>query len=376
MNIAIVCYPTVGGSGILATELAYGFAQLGNKVHIISYSPPFRFNKFNENVYFHNVSPANYPLFEFPLYTLTLTGKIAEIIETENIDIVHCHYAIPHSFSGIIAKEIVAPFTEVKVVTTLHGTDVTLVGTQPNFRPIIHFALEKSDAVTCVSEFLYHTTIREFAPSKPIEVIYNFVDVDEYSRKENITLRKKYANDNEKIIIHISNFRPVKRVDDIVIAFSKIRKEIPSKLLLVGDGPDMPKVENLIKKFDLSKDIFCLGEQSSIVELLSISDLFLMTSEIESFGLAALEAISCEVPVVCYAVGGLTEFILNGYTGYSCEFGNIDEIVYYSKKILQDENLRKKLGKNGRKLVLDKFDKKIIVPKYLHLFESLLNETY
>lgn len=372
MNIAIVCYPTVGGSGIVATELAYGFAELGHKVHIISYSPPFRFNKFNENVFFHNVNPPNYPLFEFPLYTLTLTAKIAEIIESENIDIVHCHYAIPHSFSGIIAKEIVAPFIDVKVVTTLHGTDVTLVGSQPTFRPIIHYALNKSDAVTCVSEFLYHTTIREFAPSKPIEVIYNFVDVNEYKRVENIELRRKYARDNEKIITHVSNFRPVKRVEDIVIAFSRIRKEVPSKLLLIGDGPDMPKVEALLKKFDLSKDVYCLGEQSSIAELLSISDLFLMTSESESFGLAALEAISCEVPVVCYSVGGLKEFVIDGITGFACEFGNVDELVFFSKKILENEQLRKKLGKQGRELVLEKFDKKIILPKYLQLFENLI----
>ncbi|MCX7908513.1 MAG: N-acetyl-alpha-D-glucosaminyl L-malate synthase BshA [Ignavibacteria bacterium] len=374
MNIAIVCYPTIGGSGIVATELAYGIAEFGHKVHIISYSPPFRYNKFNENIYFHNVSPPNYPLFEFPLYTLSLTGKIAEIVELENIEIIHCHYAIPHSFSGIVAKEIVSPYFDVKVVTTLHGTDVTLVGTQPNFRPIIHFALNKSDAITCVSEFLYHTTIREFAPIKPIEVISNFVDVDEYQRKANPELRRRFAKDNEKIIVHISNFRPVKRVSDVVLAFNNIRKEIPSKLILVGDGPEMPKVEYLVKKHNLVNDIFFLGEQSSIVEILSISDLFLLTSEIESFGLAALEALSCEVPVACYGVGGLGEIIINDFTGYTCEFGDIDALAFHSKKILSDEALYKKLSQNCRKFVLEKFDKRIIIPKYIELFYNLINK--
>lgn len=373
MNIAIVCYPTIGGSGIIATELAYGFAESGHKVHLISYSPPFRYNKYNENIFFHNVNPTNYPLFEFPLYTLALTAKVAEIVETENIDLIHCHYAIPHSFSGVIAKDIVSDFNNVKVVSTLHGTDVTLVGNQPAFRKIVHFALEKSDAITCVSEFLYHTTIREFAPSKPIEVIYNFVDTEEFKRNENNLLRGKFAPKCEKIITHISNFRPVKRVEDVVLAFNEIKKEVASKLLLVGDGPEMPKVELLIKKLGISNDVYCLGEQSSIVELLSISDLFLLTSETESFGLAALEALSCEVPVVCYDVGGLQEIVHDGINGYIVKFAALDKIVDKSIHILKNENLHKELSKNARKIVVEKFNKRIIIPKYLDLFRNLLS---
>jgi N-acetyl-alpha-D-glucosaminyl L-malate synthase BshA len=371
MNIAIVCYPTVGGSGIVATELAYAFADYGHKVHLISYSSPFRLNKYNENLYYHNVNPPNYPLFEFPHYTLSLTGKISEIIEYENIDIIHCHYAIPHSFSGVVAKEIMAPFYNVKVVTTLHGTDVTLIGTQPNFRRIITYSLNKSDAITCVSEFLYQTTVREFSPKKPIEVVYNFVDTEEYKRLELPELRAKFARENEKIIIHISNFRPVKRVGDVILAFNQIRKKITSKLLLVGDGPDMPKIESLIQKLNLNDSIFCLGEQIAIPQLLSISDLFLMSSEIESFGLAALEALSCKVPVVCYNVGGLKEIVINNVTGYCVEYANIDELANSAIRILKDDKIHQAFAHNGRKLVLEKFDKRIIVPHYLKIFEKL-----
>ncbi|MGB9770792.1 MAG: N-acetyl-alpha-D-glucosaminyl L-malate synthase BshA [Candidatus Kapaibacteriota bacterium] len=373
MNIAIVCYPTIGGSGIVATELAYGFAEYGNKVHIISYSPPFRFGKFSENIFFHNVTPTNYPLFEFPLYTLALTAKIAEIVEQEDIDIIHCHYAIPHSLSGVIAKEIVANYRDIKIVTTLHGTDVTLVGNQPSFREIVRWSLNKSDAITCVSEFLYHATIREFDPSKPIEVIHNFVDTNEYKRIENQSLRKRFASENEKIIIHISNFRSVKRVQDVVTSFFEIRKQVPSKLLLVGDDPEMPKVEALIKKLGIGNDVVCLGEQSSIVELLSIADLFLLTSEIESFGLAVLEALSCAVPVVCYNVGGLSEIVHNGINGYLVDFADVNSIAERAIEILKNDYLHRLCSENGRRIAVENFDKRIIIPMYLKLFAQLIN---
>lgn len=373
MNIAIVCYPTIGGSGIIATELAYGFAEYGHQIHIVSYSPPFRFNKFNENIFYHNVNPVNYPLFEFPLYTLTLTAKVAEIVENENIDIIHCHYAIPHSFSGVVAKDIVSDFRDVKVVSTLHGTDVTLVGTQPTFRKIVSYALNKGDSITCVSEFLYHSTIREFSPSKPIEIIHNFVDTDEFKRVENAQLRNRFASESEKVLIHISNFRPVKKVEDVVYAFSEIKKKIPSKLILVGDGPEMPKIEMQIKKLGIFKDVYCLGEQSSIAELLSIADLFLLTSEIESFGLAALEALSCGVPVVCYDVGGLKELVLNDVNGYLVEFGNTNLLAEKALQILKDDSRLVKFRKNAREIVIEKFDKRVIIPRYLNLFKNLLS---
>jgi N-acetyl-alpha-D-glucosaminyl L-malate synthase BshA len=373
MKIAIVCYPTVGGSGIVATELAYNLASFGNIVHLVSYSPPFRFNKYNENIFFHNVPITNYPLFEFPMYTISIAAKLAEIVESENIEIIHCHYAIPHTISGIIAKEIVNKFSKVKVVTTLHGTDVTLVGKQENFRKIVQYALNKTDAITCVSEFLYQSTIREFSPNKPIEVIPNFVDTNEYKRQSNPKLRRRFADDEEKIIIHISNFRKVKRVPDVVQTFSLIQKQIPSRLILVGDGPDFSEVENLIMKLNLKDKVWLLGEQTSIVELLSISDLFILTSETEGFGLAALEAMSCEVPVVCYNVGGLNEFVFDGINGFLVPLGNIELLANKSIELLRNDTLRQIFAINARKTVVKNFDSRIITEKYLNLYLSLIN---
>lgn len=373
MKIAIVCYPTVGGSGIVATELAYNLASFGNIVHLVSYSPPFRFNKYNENIFFHNVPITNYPLFEFPMYTISIAAKLAEIVESENIEIIHCHYAIPHTISGIIAKEIVNKFSKVKVVTTLHGTDVTLVGKQENFRKIVQYALNKTDAITCVSEFLYQSTIREFSPNKPIEVIPNFVDTNEYKRQSNPKLRRRFADDEEKIIIHISNFRKVKRVPDVVQTFSLIQKQIPSRLILVGDGPDFSEVENLIMKLNLKDKVWLLGEQTSIVELLSISDLFILTSETEGFGLAALEAMSCEVPVVCYNVGGLNEFVFDGINGFLVPLGNIELLANKSIELLRNDTLRQSFAINARKTVVKNFDSRIITEKYLNLYLSLIN---
>lgn len=373
MKIAIVCYPTVGGSGIVATELAYNLANFGNIVHLVSYSPPFRFNKYNENIFFHNVPITNYPLFEFPMYTISIAAKLAEIVESENIEIIHCHYAIPHTISGIIAKEIVNKFSKVKVVTTLHGTDVTLVGKQENFRKIVQYALNKTDAITCVSEFLYQSTIREFSPNKPIEVIPNFVDTNEYKRQSNPKLRRRFADDEEKIIIHISNFRKVKRVPDVVQTFSLIQKQIPSRLILVGDGPDFSEIENLIIKLNLKDKVWLLGEQTSIVELLSISDLFILTSETEGFGLAALEAMSCEVPVVCYNVGGLNEFVFDGINGFLVPLGNIELLANKSIELLRNDTLRQSFAINARKTVVKNFDSRIITEKYLNLYLSLIN---
>lgn len=364
----------MGGSGIVATELANNLARMGNFVHLISYSPPFRFNKFKENIYYHNVSFPNYPLFEFPLYSISLAAKIAEVVTNENIEIIHCHYAIPHTVSGIIARDIVNKYLQTYVVTTLHGTDVTLVGNQENFRQIVKYALDNTDAITCVSEFLYHTTIREFSPSKPLEVIPNFVDTEEYRRKHLPNLRNKFARDNEKIIIHISNFRKVKRVPDVVRAFHLIEKEIPSKLILVGDGPEFGEVENLISKLDLKNRVWCLGEQSSVVELLSISDLFLLTSETEGFGLAALESLSCEVPVVCYQVGGLPELVQNEFNGFLVPFGDIELLANRSVEILKNNTLREELSQNARKFVIENYDSKKITLKYLNLYQSLINK--
>lgn len=374
MKIAIVCYPTYGGSGIVATELGLGLAARGEKVHIISYSTPVRLNKFKENIFFHSVDLPNYPLFEFHLYSLSLAGKIVEVVEKENIEIIHCHYAIPHTISGIIAKEILQSHHKVKILTTLHGTDVTLVGSQPIFRPLVRYSLNKTDAITCVSEFLYHSTIREFNPIKPVDVIYNFVDTSVYRRLELPELRSEFAKPTQKIILHISNFRPVKRVTDVVEAFYRIRKEVDSKLILVGDGPDMTKVEALVQKLRLEKDVFCLGNQISIVELLSIADIFLLTSEMESFGLAVLEAMSCKLPVVCYNVGGLSEIVEEGKSGYLVGFGNIEEMAKKSIALLENKSKHLEFSQNARLRVLQKFDSQIILEKYLNLYLYLINE--
>ncbi len=373
MKIAIVCYPTYGGSGIVATELGLELASRGEKVHIISYSTPVRLNKFKENIFFHSVDLPNYPLFEFHLYSLSLAGKIVEVVEKENIDIIHCHYAIPHTISGIIAKEILQDYQKVKILTTLHGTDVTLVGNQPIFRPLIRYSLNKTDAITCVSEFLYHSTIREFNPIKPIDVIHNFVDTSVYRRLVLPELRSEFAKPTQKIVLHISNFRPVKRVTDVVETFYRIRKEVDSKLVLVGDGPDMPKVEALVQKLQLENDVFCLGNQISIVELLSISDIFLLTSEMESFGLAVLEAMSCELPVICYNVGGLPEIVEEGKSGYLVEFGNIEEMAKKAIALLENKSKHLEFSQNARLQVMQKFDSRIIIEKYLNLYLCLIN---
>lgn len=374
MKIAIVCYPTYSGSGIVATELGLGLAARGEKVHIISYSTPVRLNKFKENIFFHSVDLPTYPLFEFNLYSLSLAGKIVEVVEKENIELIHCHYAIPHTISGIIAKEVLQDYHTVKVLTTLHGTDVTLVGSQPIFRSLVRYSLNETDAITCVSEFLYHSTIREFNPTKPIDVIHNFVDTSVYKKLVLPELRSEFANPTQKIVLHISNFRPVKRATDIVEAFYRIRKEVDSKLVLVGDGPDMPKVEALVQKLQLEKDVFCLGNQISIVELLSISDVFLLTSEMESFGLAALEAMSCKVPVVCYNVGGLPEIVEDGKSGYLVPFGDIEGMAEKTIALLGNKNKHLEFSNNARSRVLKEFDSRIILEKYLNLYSCLINE--
>ncbi len=372
MNIAIVCYPTVGGSGIVATQLAYGISEYADKVHLISYSIPTRFDKFSEKVLFHSVDFPHYPLFEFHLYTLALAGKIVQIAAQESLDIVHCHYAIPHTISGILARESFNFGKRLKIVSTLHGTDVTLVGKQPLFRPLVEYSLNNSDAVTCVSEYLYRATVREFNVVKPIEVIHNFVDTSRFKRQENLELKQAFARNGERILIHISNFRPVKRVTDVVLFFEQVLKELPAKLILIGDGPDYGKVQEMVNGKNLNNDVYFLGNQFSVVEFLSIADLFVLTSEIESFGLAVCEAMSCEVPVVCYDVGGINEIVRNGITGYLVPFGEVDGLARKAIDILSSPEMQKSFSKNARKWVEENFDINIIIPKYVNLYSTLI----
>ncbi|MDA0986807.1 MAG: N-acetyl-alpha-D-glucosaminyl L-malate synthase BshA [Bacteroidetes bacterium] len=341
MNIGIVCYPTYGGSGIVATELGMELANRGHKIHFISYALPKRLYQVTSNIFFHEVEISNYPLFEFPLYTPSLASKIIEVAETHNLDIVHAHYAIPHATSAYLAKQIVKN-KNLKIITTLHGTDITLVGVEPYFLPVVKFSIENSDGVTAVSKFLKDKTIENFNINKEIEVIPNFVDTNKYFRKNNPELRKTIAPLKNKIVVHISNFRAVKRIQDVITIFKNINSKIPSTLILVGDGPDKLIAKELINKLNLEKDVILLGKQSDLTDILSMADLFLLPSQIESFGLAALEAMSCGVPVIASNSGGISEVVLHNITGFTANVGDIENFTKYSLQILENESLHQK----------------------------------
>ncbi|MCB0678968.1 MAG: N-acetyl-alpha-D-glucosaminyl L-malate synthase BshA, partial [Saprospiraceae bacterium] len=308
MRIGIVCYPTYGGSGVLATELGLGLAQHGHQVHFITYRQPARLNAFQANVFYHEVSSADYPLFEFTPYDTALASKLVDVVKYENLDLLHVHYAIPHAAVAYMAKKIL--LTEgryVPVVTTLHGTDITLVGNNKAFAPVVAFSINKSDGVTAVSESLKQQTLETFKIEKEIKVIYNFIDFTRFTRSNKEHFKKAIAPNGERILIHTSNFRKVKRVEDVIQVFKRIHDRLPSKLLLIGDGPERGHLEELCRKLKLCDEIRFLGKQDAVEELLAIGDLFIMPSESESFGLAALEAMACEVPVISSNTGGLPE---------------------------------------------------------------------
>ena len=369
----MVCYPTYGGSGIVATELGIQLAKRGHEIHFISYSEPMRLDKFQENVYFHAVEFPHYPLFEFHLYSLALAGKIIEVIKYEQIDLIHVHYAIPHAVSGFLAKEIMQDKKDIKLVTTLHGTDITLVGLEPAFHPIVKFSLEKSDALTAVSKYLADKTTQNFNSNKHIEIIPNFIDVDVYQRGEFSHLKKQIAPNGEKILIHISNFRPVKRVPDTVRIFSEIAKQMPSKLILVGDGPDRAETEALCRELDLCGKVKFLGKQTSLVELLSISDIFLLPSQSESFGLSALEAMSCGVPVIGSNIGGIPEVVAHGETGFVAEFGDTHRMAKYAIELLDNSKKWDVFSNNARQRTLELFNSDLIVNQYEELYKKLMD---
>jgi N-acetyl-alpha-D-glucosaminyl L-malate synthase BshA len=362
MKIGIVCFPTYGGSGIIATELAHSLSSR-HEVHLVSHNEPVRLEK-KENLIFHKVKFLDYPLFETNpySYTLPLTSKLVEITQSEKLDLIHAHYAIPHAVSAYLAKEICK--NNIKIITTLHGTDSYLVGILPSLKPVTQLAIQKSDGLTAVSRYLKRITLNSFNVSKKIEVIPNFVDHKKFMKIE--------KSQNQKIIIHSSNFRPVKRTTDIIKAFEKISREINCKLILIGHGPELLKTKKLAKNLKLLKKISFLGNVTNIKNILGKSDVFLLPSEIESFGLSALEAMSCQVPVVASNVGGLKELISNGKEGYLTDVGATDKIAHYTIKILQDPELQKKLGKNARKKVLKKYIPDIIVPKYETFYREIL----
>jgi len=374
MKIGITCYPTYGGSGVVATELGLALASLGHQVHFISYAIPHRLTRFVENVFFHEVEVASYPLFEHSLYGLSLTSKMLEVIEYEQLDLMHVHYAIPHAVSAYLAKQIRKKVNkDIKFITTLHGTDITLMGLEPSFMPLVKFSIEESDGVTAVSRFLKEKTLINFNVNKEIEVIYNFIDTEKYKPVEDKPYRERLASHGEKILIHTSNFRTVKRVPDTIRILHKVKKELPAKLVLVGDGPDRSECERLARELDLQKDVIFLGKQDALPEILNAADIFLMPSQSESFGLSALEAMSCGIPVVSSSVGGLPELVIHNETGYIAEIGDIERMAKYVIDLLTNEKKYKIFSKNSRERAVKYFDKNLIVPKYIEYYEKILN---
>lgn len=381
LKIGITCYPTYGGSGVVATELGKALAERGHIVHFISYSLPFRLRRFSENIFYHEVEISNYPLFKFPPYSISLASKMAEVMCYEELDLLHVHYAIPHAISAFLAREIqrdrlslAQVCKETKVITTLHGTDITLVGTDPGLSGAVRLGINRSDGVTAVSEFLRRKTIEDFSPTKPIEVIKNFVDTKEFFRRpEAERLRAAFATKEEKIVVHLSNFRPAKRVKDVVRVFEKVSREIPARLLLIGDGPERSEAEHLARELKISEAVRFLGKQEAVVELLSIADVMLMPSESESFGLAALEAMACGVPVVCTNIGGLPELVKHNYNGFLASVGAIDEMAAHISQLLSDNARWESFSHNARKTALC-FDTDCIVPIYERYYAKVLNE--
>jgi N-acetyl-alpha-D-glucosaminyl L-malate synthase BshA len=384
MKIGITCYPTYGGSGVVATELGIELSKRGHEVHFISYSVPMRLKSFSENVFFHKVEMANYPVFDFPLYSIALASKIVEIAKYNGLDLVHAHYAIPHATSAYLAREIIAEEqlngknngSELKIITTLHGTDITLVGLEISFLPTMKFSIQKSDGVTAVSSFLKVKTMSQYEITKDIEVIPNFVDIERYKRIKNHEtgcLKERFSKNGEKILIHTSNFRPLKRVDDCIRVFSEVRKKIPSKLLLIGDGPERSNCEYLAKELGIYEDVTFYGNQESLVEILSVGDLFLMPSQSESFGLSALEAMACGVPVVSSNAGGLPELNLHGETGYLAEIGDINKMAEYAVELLGNKNKYRIFAQNARDRSVNLFSTEKIVPVYEQYYKKVLN---
>ncbi|MBF9236726.1 N-acetyl-alpha-D-glucosaminyl L-malate synthase BshA [Hymenobacter sp. BT683] len=371
MNIGIVCYPTFGGSGVVATELGKALAQRGHRVHFITYSQPVRLDFFNENLFYHEVYVPAYPLFQFPPYELALTSKMVDIVQNEKLDVLHVHYAIPHASAAFMAKQILrARGIQIPVVTTLHGTDITLVGKDPNFEPVVTFSINQSDGVTSVSADLRRETYEYFAVEKDITVIPNFIDLYRFKKQEKAHFRAAIAPEGEKLLIHTSNFRTVKRVEDVLRIFVGVRKQIPAKLLLVGDGPDRSRMEKLARDLDVHRDLRFLGKLEAVEEVLSVGDLFLMPSENESFGLAALEAMACEVPVVSTNAGGIPELNVHGVTGMISEIGDVEDMVKNALFVLDDENLpRFKAAARAR---AEEFAVEKIVPLYEECYQRAI----
>lgn len=372
MKIGIVCYPTFGGSGVVATELGKALAAKGHEIHFITYSQPVRLDLFSKNIYFHEVSVSDYPLFEYANYELELTSKLVNVVKYEKLDLLHVHYAIPHASSAFMAKQILKTFNiNIPYITTLHGTDITLVGKDPSFEPVITFSINNSDAVTTVSESLKQDTLNHFDIKTEIKVVPNFICLDTYKEIGDISLRQSIAPNSEKILIHVSNFRPVKRIQDVIRVFNEVRKQIPSKLLLLGDGPDRQKIEILCRSLGICNDVKLMGKIKGVESLLKIADLFLLTSETESFGLAALEAMAAGVPVISTNTGGISEVNQHGFSGLLCNVGDIEKMSENALKLLSDETTLNRFKENAL-IQARKFDIHNILPIYEALYDEVL----
>jgi len=372
MNIAIVCYPTFGGSGVLATELGKALAEKGHQVHFITYQQPVRLSGFHANLFYHEVRVPTYPLFDFPPYETALASAMVDVVINHDIQILHVHYAIPHAAAAYMAKQILAKKgISLPVITTLHGTDITLIGKDKTYSPVVTFSMEESDALTAVSENLKEETYKNFDISKPIEVIYNFVDIANFNKKPVDAFKKMVSPNGEKIIMHASNFRKLKRVRDVVEVFIRIANEMPAKLLLIGDGPERPELEAYTRTSSFSNDIKFLGKQEQIEDILPIADLFLLPSEYESFGLSALEAMAAEVPVISTNAGGLPEININGFSGYMSNVGDIADMSKNAIAILSDPLVHQQFKTNAFTQA-KRFGINTIVPQYEALYERVM----
>lgn|SRR5690625_3098947 len=373
MKIGIVLYPTFGGSGVMATELGLGLAEKGHEVHFITYQEPARLNVFSPNIYYHEVSVPQYPLFEYPPYETALASTLVNVVKHKKLDILHVHYAIPHASSAYLAQQMLkAENIHIPFITTLHGTDITLVGKDSSYRSVVTFSINQSNAITAVSENLKLETYKFFDVHKEIEVIHNFVDLERFKKNDLTDFKKQIAPKGEKIITHVSNFRPVKRIQDVVHAFAKIQERVPAKLLMVGDGPDRQLAEELCRKLGTCKHTRFLGKQEKMEDIFNISDLFILPSTYESFGLAALEAMACGVPVISTNTGGLPEINLNGSTGFLTEIGDIETMSEKSIYLLGNDKVLNEFKENAMEHA-KKFSLKDILPKYESLYLNVIN---
>ncbi|WP_395617283.1 N-acetyl-alpha-D-glucosaminyl L-malate synthase BshA [Aquirufa sp.] len=376
MKIGIVCYPTYGGSGVVATELGKALALAGHQVHFITYTQPPRLDIFSENIFYHEVSVASYPLFEYLPYESALASKMVDVTINEKLDLIHVHYAIPHASAAYLAKQILKyKGIHVPVITTLHGTDITLVGRDPSFEPVVTFSINESDGVTAVSESLKNDTYNEFEILSHIEVIPNFIDLNRFQKRPHEHFKKSLCPNGEKLLMHTSNFRKVKRIQDIVKVFALVRKKIPAKLVLIGDGPERSGIEALCRELEVQNDVRFLGKMDGIEEALSLADLFLLTSEKESFGLAALEAMACEVPVISSNAGGIPEVNIHGVTGFVSEVGDVNDMAANAIKMLSDPILHDNMKANALARAKE-FDIVKILPLYEKFYERVTSKSW